>query len=590
MANFKMLLIIFTIAAASVFTGMVSFTIYYVVISHGKSTGELSVEDQKLNMLSSEGYELMQTFDNISNVEATYFSKLAIEKTEASELNSSTAINKYTLGLSMPDLDTSGSSSKGYTPVKTHTDKISVENISNSQIILARTEPLELESTTRITKSINQECFKDCQTTRRPVCGTNNETYSNECILEVAACKAQDRNLTMAYKGSCRIRIGTSECCSEIKVDSQGARRYFWETLLGSYKFHSIFNERPMYKGVRSNTYISWNTTNTWGAWVVTGKWVNNPTFAALYTTCNENCVEDCFSGHWYVSDGHNWINDDTVIIECNSNTGHDVDPCKENKPLKILHQKTGVISPSSIQNSSRCEWHIKADTGYIIKLTVLEFNFKGGDMFVEVHDGSSASESRIGVLSENLAPTKDPLFSTGPEIYITFSRRIPNSKLATFKLRYNVEKCDWNDWEIGECSSTCEGGYQSKTRKLINVDQNVTNCGSSTVTEPCNLESCTDSICKEFEISSLFFQGTFTLQNFTSNAKPVYMSSHGDYLYSSKDAWVISPYVGSNVRKKRSAICYDEETPAGCNVWLFKHEGRNVFDSSAKTICKHFI
>ena len=582
----KLLLLIFTITAAFFSVGMVSFTIYCIVKSHGNSTVDLSVTDLNPNRLQSEGHNLMETFDTTRFVEANFDSKVAIEKTKASERGSSTAINRSTSSLSFSDLDTSRSSSKGYMPETTHKDKSSVENISHSEGILMNKEALEVKSTTRITKSVEQDCYKDCKTTRRPVCGSDNKTYSNECVLEMAACKAQGENLTMAHRGSCRIRIGTTECCSEIRLDSQGVARKLHETNMGRYKFHSIFNERPMYKSVRLDAFVVWQTTIN--AWVITD--LVNSTRAALYSTCTENCLENCLSSHWKAIDGNNWVNDDTVIIECNSNSEHDVDPCKENKPLEINNQKTGVILSPNTQNSSICEWHIKADTSYIVKLTILEFRFENKEISLSVQDGSSMLTPMIGAFGENLPHIEGSLFSTGPDMYIVFRKRYPNSKFGTFKLQYDIVQCDWNDWKIEKCSRTCGGGQQTKKRTLRNADQNATNCGSSTLTEPCNVRSCTDPICNEFEILSSYFQGTFTLQNFTRNAKPVYMSSHGDSLYSSKDAWVISPYVGFNVTKKRSAICYDEETPAGCNVWWFEHEGRYVSDPAAKAICKHFI
>ena len=584
----KLLFLIFTITAAFVSVGLVTFTIYRIVKSHGESTADLSVTDLKQYKLQPEGYELMGTFDTTSSVIADFNSKVAIQKTNASELHSSTAINRSMPGLSFSDLDTSRNSSKEYTPEKTTKDKTSAENISHSEVILVNSEAVKVESPTRITKYLKQDCFKDCQTTRRPVCGSDNTTYSNECVLEIAACKSPGRKLSMTYRGPCRIRMGRVECCSEVKISSRGAARDFRESFMGRYTFHSIFDERPSYKSVRFEAFIVWRpTTNTWDVTRLL-----NSTTAVLYSTCNENCVEDCLFSHWKVSEGNNWINDDKVIIECNSNSGHDVDPCKENKPLEINNQKNGVILSPSMQNSFLCEWHIKADTGYIVKLTVLEFGLEG-DWWM-VHDGSSMSTPMIGSFSKNFSPIKVPLFSTGPDTYIVFKKRYSNSKIDAFKLRFDIEKCDWNDWEIGECSRTCGGGYQTKKRTLRNTDQSATNCGYSTLKEPCNVKSCTDPICKEFEILSKYLQTTFTLQTLIRNGRSVYIDSLGYYLYSTKDfggSWIISLDIGSRVIFGRNTACKDELTPAGCKYgWKFAHRGRLVFDPTAKVNCKHFI
>ena len=48
------------------------------------------------------------------------------------------------------------------------------------------------------------DCPEDCTRIYSPVCGTDGKTYSNTCVLEVAACKTGNQNLTVAYKGECR--------------------------------------------------------------------------------------------------------------------------------------------------------------------------------------------------------------------------------------------------------------------------------------------------------------------------------------------------------------------------------------------------
>jgi hypothetical protein len=53
------------------------------------------------------------------------------------------------------------------------------------------------------------------------VCGTDNVTYSNSCILDIAACKAKADGsvIETAYHGGCSKENGTEKCtavCPEI--------------------------------------------------------------------------------------------------------------------------------------------------------------------------------------------------------------------------------------------------------------------------------------------------------------------------------------------------------------------------------------
>ncbi|TRY74458.1 hypothetical protein TCAL_12493, partial [Tigriopus californicus] len=51
-----------------------------------------------------------------------------------------------------------------------------------------------------------EECPKLCMAVFEPVCGSDNQTYANECELKVTACKERS-NLTLGFVGSCEMRI-----------------------------------------------------------------------------------------------------------------------------------------------------------------------------------------------------------------------------------------------------------------------------------------------------------------------------------------------------------------------------------------------
>ena len=48
------------------------------------------------------------------------------------------------------------------------------------------------------------ECSVHCGQIFQPVCGSNNETFSNLCELEVAKCKGRWPNLTLISEGPCQ--------------------------------------------------------------------------------------------------------------------------------------------------------------------------------------------------------------------------------------------------------------------------------------------------------------------------------------------------------------------------------------------------
>lgn len=48
------------------------------------------------------------------------------------------------------------------------------------------------------------ECNTECPNDLRPVCGTDNRSYDNECLLSYTACMKRNDSLTVAYVGQCK--------------------------------------------------------------------------------------------------------------------------------------------------------------------------------------------------------------------------------------------------------------------------------------------------------------------------------------------------------------------------------------------------
>ena len=60
------------------------------------------------------------------------------------------------------------------------------------------------------------------------------------------------------------------------------------------------------------------------------------------------------------------------------------------------------------------------------------------------------------------------------------------------FCIFYAAVNCEWNEWSIGSCSTSCGGGQRKKTRTKRIVENFGGSCnGLSSVTELCNTVNC---------------------------------------------------------------------------------------------------
>ena len=47
------------------------------------------------------------------------------------------------------------------------------------------------------------DCVKACTTDYKPVCGSDNKTYANECVMKAESCFTK-KNITVKSKGECK--------------------------------------------------------------------------------------------------------------------------------------------------------------------------------------------------------------------------------------------------------------------------------------------------------------------------------------------------------------------------------------------------
>ena len=55
------------------------------------------------------------------------------------------------------------------------------------------------------------------------------------------------------------------------------------------------------------------------------------------------------------------------------------------------------------------------------------------------------------------------------------------------------IVHCEWDEWQVGECSKSCGGGNMTKTREeKVSADHGGKECeGLAAITESCNVQEC---------------------------------------------------------------------------------------------------
>ncbi|CAL4109584.1 unnamed protein product, partial [Meganyctiphanes norvegica] len=67
-------------------------------------------------------------------------------------------------------------------------------------------------------------CYSDCGIEHNWVCGTNDRSYQNPCLLNVSACKAPEENITIQYSGKCK---EAKECPEEFFTIDDDSKEYY---------------------------------------------------------------------------------------------------------------------------------------------------------------------------------------------------------------------------------------------------------------------------------------------------------------------------------------------------------------------------
>ena len=55
------------------------------------------------------------------------------------------------------------------------------------------------------------------------------------------------------------------------------------------------------------------------------------------------------------------------------------------------------------------------------------------------------------------------------------------------------IVDCEWDSWQVGECTKECGGGKRTNTRPIkTGAEHGGRNCsGHSQITEDCNIQEC---------------------------------------------------------------------------------------------------
>ena len=206
--------------------------------------------------------------------------------------------------------------------------------------------------------------------------------------------------------------LDEGDCCKFLYVDNNREDFGFQ----GIYRLKSKFNGRELYKSDRFDSNIAW----TKESWAIGGNPNTRENWVLYTSVCSAFCIEECSSKDWKGLD---------INVYCYRNLSYDVNPCSDDRPLRIAGSGFGQISfPNNYRNPSSyefrmCEWRISGRFGYIIKITILELNLNKQNLFII--DGEDASAPVIGGFHASNDAIVEPMFSSGLTFGINESKYI---------------------------------------------------------------------------------------------------------------------------------------------------------------------
>ena len=163
-----------------------------------------------------------------------------------------------------------------------------------------------------------------------------------------------------------------------------------------------------------------------------------------------------------------------------------------------------------------------------------------------------------------------------------------------SFKIRYDVEQCEFGEWKIGHCSRTCGGGQRKDTTAILKPSKNTTTCGPLSKISACNAHSCTNPRCKKVAFLLRDFPvDFFTLQDMLFNDRVFYYGSRsGLHLYSLKivnsahdGSWAIGASLGDYLPVWLNPNCKATKDPGNGSCTYGWHSAvQNRFKSNQIT------
>ncbi|XP_040583140.1 uncharacterized protein [Lepeophtheirus salmonis] len=107
------------------------------------------------------------------------------------------------------------------------------------------------------------------------------------------------------------------ECCSGLKVSSNGLSTRFQSSRLGIYHQVGTLSSRPIYKNEQRNEYLFYLTTRSRGLWMIGP---NPGSFnGGIANRADHPCIENIPTGSWKYADGSGWKKDSELSFECYS-------------------------------------------------------------------------------------------------------------------------------------------------------------------------------------------------------------------------------------------------------------------------------